>query len=74
MVKRNGVSIKVDEDFFKVFEKSRELEQAKLRKEVGVSRNFNLTQRNFTAILARKNFRFKIPKQKVIRIPRGRRK
>ena len=62
MVKRKGVSILVDEKFFNTFEIERQKEQDKLRQKLGGV--FNLTQRNFTAMLAAKNFRFQLPKQR----------
>lgn len=63
MVKKRGVSLVVDESFFNTFEKERQKEQMKIRREVGGM--FNLTQRNFTAMLAKKNFKFEIPRQKL---------
>ena len=74
MVKNRGVSMVVDEDFFNMFEKERKIQQAKLRIKVGGV--FNLTQRNFTAFLAKSNFRFKLPKRKSIKVLRinGRRR
>ncbi len=62
MVRRRGVSLTVDEGFFKRFETARKIEQFKLRKQFGQA--FNLPQRKFTGILAKKNFRFQFPKQK----------
>ena len=62
MVKKKGVSLIVDENFFKTFEVERQKEQAILRQKFGGV--FNLTQRNFTAMLSAKNFKFQIPKQK----------
>ena len=59
MVKRKGVALSVDEGFFNTFEMARKKEQSKLRREFGDM--FNLTQRNFTAILNAQNFRFQIP-------------
>lgn len=61
MVKRKGVFIIVDEKFFNTFEKERQREQGKLRVKFG--NTFNLGQKNFTAILAAKKFKFKFPKQ-----------
>jgi len=65
MVKKRGVTMLVDEDFFKIFENERKLEQDKLRRKLGGV--FNLTQRNFTGILAAKKVRFQIPKQRSVR-------
>jgi hypothetical protein len=62
MVKRKGVNMIVDEDFFNIFEKQRQKEQAKLRQKLGGM--FNLGQKNFTALLAAKNFKFEVPKQR----------
>jgi hypothetical protein len=59
MGKKKGVSLIVDERFFNAFEKERQREQMKLRKEFGGM--FNLSQRNFTAMLAAKNFKFQVP-------------
>ncbi len=70
MTKRRGVSIRVDEDFFKIFEKERQREQIRLRQKFGGM--FNLTQRNFTAILSAKNFNFDFPKQGIQRRKRKR--
>lgn len=67
MVKRKGVLIVVDERFFDRFEIDRQREQSKLRQKLGGM--FNLSQRNFTAMLATKNFRFEVPKQKRL-VPR----
>lgn len=60
MVKRRGVFITVDEKFFQIFEKERQKEQLKLRQRFKGA-FINLTQRNFTAILAEKNFNFNFP-------------
>jgi len=65
MGKRKGVVICVDEGFFNTLERERKKEQEKLRKQMGGL--FNLTQRNFTALLNAKKFSFKTPKNKVIR-------
>ena len=65
MAKRKGVLTVLDEDFFNIFEKARQKEQDKLRQEFGSS--FNLGQKNFTAMLAAKKFRFEIPKRRIIR-------
>lgn len=62
MVKRRGVFLVVDENFFKTFEKERRTEQARLRQKFGGM--FNLTQRNFTAILDAKKFKFTFPNKK----------
>lgn len=62
MAKRKGVNLIVDEDFFRVFEIERQREQSRLRIKIG--EDFNLTQRNFTAMLAAKKFRFELPKQR----------
>ena len=51
----------MDENFFKTFERERQREQDKIRKKLGTA--FNLSQRNFTALLAAKKFRFNIPKK-----------
>ncbi len=59
---RRIVNLIVDEGFFKTFEKRRQLEQMKLRKKLGA--NFNLSQRNFTAMLNARNFEFKIPRER----------
>ncbi len=73
MAKRKGVAMLVDEGFFKTFEKEREKEQNKLRNKFGGT--FNLGQRNFTAILHAKKFKFEIPRQKLlIKIRRRRRR
>lgn len=64
MVKRRGVIVNVDERFFKTFEDERQKEQAILRKKFGSF--FNLSQQNFTAMLAAKKFRFSVPKQNPI--------
>lgn len=69
---RRGVMIKVDEDFFDILEKERVREQQKLRKKIGGM--FNLTQRNFTALLAKRNFKFKIPSPRITNVVRRRRK
>ncbi len=66
MVKKRGVSIVVDEKFFNTFEKTRQQEQSKIRQKLGGAM-FNLSQRNFTALLAARNFRFDIPRRKVIK-------
>ena len=47
--------------FFDILEKERQKEQSKIRMKVGGM--FNLTQMNFTGMLAAKKFRFKIPEQ-----------
>ncbi len=60
MVKRRGVSVILDEKFFTKFESARVKEQNKIREKVGGM--FNLTQRNFSAILAEKDFKFAFPK------------
>lgn len=65
MKKRKGVVICVDEGFFNTLEKERQKEQSRLRKEMGGM--FNLTQRNFTAILDAKRFSFKLPKNPMFR-------
>jgi len=65
MVKRKGVSLIVDENFFRDFEKGRQREQIRLRRKFGGM--FNLSQRNFTAMLSAKKFRFEIPKQQALR-------
>ncbi len=72
MVKKKGVTIKVDENFFDIFEKERVEQQRSLRKKMGGM--FNLTQKNFTAILAKRDFKFKIPEVKQPKIIRRRRK
>lgn len=72
MVKRRGVLIVVDENFFKTFERERQKEQAKLSQKLGGV--FNLGQRKFTALLAAKNFKFEIPKQKPLTRVRKRRR
>lgn len=55
--KIKGVHIQVDPFFFEnVFEKNRR----KMQKKLG---NYNLTQIDFTKILAEKNAQIKIPKQ-----------
>lgn len=62
---RKGVTIQIDENFFTdVFEKERRKEQDKLRRRTGSM--FNLTQRNFTAILHAKRVKFTFPKQKFL--------
>lgn len=72
MVRRKGVSLIVDENFFKTFEREREREQERLRQKFGGV--FNLTQRNFTAMLSAKKFKFQIPKQKpLVRVRKRRR-
>lgn len=71
MGKRRGVSIVVDEDFFRRFEKERQKEQTKLRQKFGGI--FNLSQRNFTAILAKKSFIFRFPKQEFLKSIKRRR-
>lgn len=68
MVKKKGVSVIVDEDFFKVFERERQKEQMKLRQTLGGT--FNLGQQNFTSMLSKRNFSFAFPKP--IRIRRRR--
>lgn len=68
MVGRKGVMLVVDEKFFNVLEKERQAEQSKIRRKTGGWDN--LTQRNFTAILAEKNFRFKFPKIKRSKLKR----
>lgn len=60
MGKTKGVSLIVDEGFFRNFEKDREREQTRLRKKMGLM--FNLSQRSFTAMLAKEDFRFKVPR------------
>ncbi len=62
----------VDENFFNAFEKGRQREQIKLRQKIGGT--FNLSQKNFTAMLAVKNFKFQIPKRRPLVIKRMRRK
>lgn len=64
MGKNKGVNIVVDESFFKLFERDRQREQLKLRQKMGSL--FNLSQRNFTAMLATKNFRFNLPKNRIV--------
>jgi len=64
MGKTRGVSIIVDENFFKLFERDRQKEQLKLRQKMGGM--FNLSQKNFTAMLATKNFRLSLPKKRII--------
>ena len=59
-----------DEGFFRAIEIERRREQKKLRKING--RMFNLTQRNFTAILSKNKFNFRIPKQRLIKLRRSR--
>ncbi len=59
MAKKRGVSIIVDEKFFKTFDKERRREQNRLREKMGGF--FNLSQKNFTALLASKKFRFTFP-------------
>ncbi len=72
MVRKKGVSLIVDENFFNTFEKERQREQERLRQKLGGM--FNLTQRNFTAMLAAKKFRFNIPKQEpLVRVRKRRR-
>lgn len=61
MSKKSAVSIRVDENFFKVFEKERQKEQDKLRSRFG--NVLNLSQTRFTEMLAKKNFRFSFPRQ-----------
>ena len=73
MVKKKGVSLIVDEDFFRTFESERQREQSILRQKFGGM--FNLSQRNFTAMLAAKKFRFQVPKQRrIVRKVRKRRR
>ena len=50
-----GVTLLVDRKFFDIMEKARIKKQ-----ELIGGRGFNLTQRNFTAMLAKENFKFKI--------------
>lgn len=63
----------VDERFFISFEKDRQKAQLDLRPKLG--NDFNLTQRNFTSMLAKKGVRFKLPPQRSlgIRVRRKRR-
>jgi hypothetical protein len=70
MVKKRGVSMIVDERFFNTFERERKKEQDRLRQKVGGM--FNLTQKNFTELLAIKNFRFQVPKGRIVRKVRRR--
>ncbi len=65
MGKPRGVSILVDENFFKKFDGERQKEQERLRKKFGGV--FNLTQRKFTAMLSAKNFQFNFPKKRIVR-------
>lgn len=62
MAKKRTVSMLVDEKFFKTFERERQREQMRLRRKLGEM--YNLSQRNFTAMLAAKKFRFQILKQR----------
>ena len=60
--RRRPVAMSVDEKFFNDLERERKKEQEKLRLKLG--RAFNLTHRNFTAMLAEKKFKFQFPKQR----------
>ncbi len=72
MARRKGVTVVVDENFFNSFERERKKEQEKLRQRFGGM--FNLTQKNFTAMLAAKKFRFQVPRQTVMIRRKRRRK
>ena len=67
MVKRKGVSIVVDENFFMKFESDRQMQQSELRKSMG--KMFNLSQVEFTSILAKKKFEFRFPKSSLPQKP-----
>lgn len=56
-----GISLKVNEKFFDIFEKERVKEQNKIQQQTG--RFMNLSQMKFTTILAQKQFNFNFPKR-----------
>ncbi len=58
--RNKGVSLKVHEKFFDIFEKERVREQRRIRKQTG--RLMNLSQMKFTAILAKRQFQFNFPR------------
>lgn len=58
MAKNRGVSVKLDKKFFdEAFEPARK----QLEKQTGV----RIGQLNFTKFLAKRNFKFRLPKQKI---------
>lgn len=69
--RNKGVSLKVNEKFFDIFEKERVKEQNKIQQQTG--RFMNLSQMKFTAILAKKRFNFDFPKRTIKRKVRRRR-
>lgn len=80
MTRRDVVTIHLHKKLFNLFEKGRIEEQERLRNNPKLGSGFNLTQKNFSEMLAVRNFSFKIPRQKPLidivrkKSKRGRRK
>jgi len=65
MASRKGVTLIVDKKFFAAFDRKRTKEQDKLRQKLGGL--FNLSQRNFSAMVEANQMKFDFPNQRMVK-------